>query len=352
MPSLALPAVAPAIPVLPAAPAGAPEAALDAAQLPAAEGADASVFAAVLGRQMSAAASAAMSEVPLPAAEAAAADTQGDEAAPAPLDVAALLQGLMLPLAARPAEAAAADDGAAQPQLVEAMQNALTPRRGDMPAPHELPAAAAAAEQATRAAPDLRAAPAGELERAAIDAVAGGNTAESAAERGLAAAQTEAHAIQHPQPHAREMREAAREPLVVQTPVSSPKWHEDLGTKVAMLIGKDVSAAELVLTPPNLGRIEVELVVNGDQTSAVFVAASPAARDALEQALPKLREFLADAGIELSQASVGGETPNGRGRSDGQAHARGSSAADAASGGEAALAATVRRIDGMVDTFA
>ncbi|TXG79620.1 MAG: flagellar hook-length control protein FliK, partial [Thermomicrobiales bacterium] len=119
------------------------------------------------------------------------------------------------------------------------------------------------------------------------------------------------------------------------------------------LIGKELSSAELVLTPPSLGRVEVQLTVAGDQTSAVFVAATPAARDALEQALPKLRDFLADAGINLSQATVGGESSRDGGRQDGPPQRQSGGGDIAVSGRDgAAAAAVLRRVDGMVDTFA
>ena len=143
------------------------------------------------------------------------------------------------------------------------------------------------------------------------------------------------------------------ESLVVATPVSSPTWHEDIGSKVTMLIGKEATSAELVLTPPHLGRVEVQLTVNGDQTSVTFVAATPAAREALEQALPKLREFLADAGINLAQASVGGDAQAGQGNADGNRRSRSGQGGTSEVVTEIALpGGSMRRTDRMVDTFA
>jgi flagellar hook-length control protein FliK len=49
--------------------------------------------------------------------------------------------------------------------------------------------------------------------------------------------------------------------------------------------------------------------VSGDQASANFVAANPQVREALENALPRLREALGDVGIQLGQANVGANTP-------------------------------------------
>ena len=44
--------------------------------------------------------------------------------------------------------------------------------------------------------------------------------------------------------------------------------------------------------------------MTGDQTTAHFLTATPAARDLLEQALPRLREVLQQAGLQLGQAEV------------------------------------------------
>gem|GEM_PF-1534765 len=96
--------------------------------------------------------------------------------------------------------------------------------------------------------------------------------------------------------------------LPVDTPVGSHGWDGEVGNKVIWMIGRQEQRAELVLNPPQLGRVEVSLSMNATQTNAVFVSANPAVRDALEAAMPRLREILADAGINLGQAQVGADT--------------------------------------------
>jgi flagellar hook-length control protein FliK len=89
--------------------------------------------------------------------------------------------------------------------------------------------------------------------------------------------------------------------------VGTPGWTEEVGNRVAWLANRSESKAELVLTPPQMGRIEVSLSVKGDQATASFVSSNPVVREALEAALPRLREVLADAGIQLGQAQVSAE---------------------------------------------
>lgn len=89
------------------------------------------------------------------------------------------------------------------------------------------------------------------------------------------------------------------------TPLHHPGWDKELGDKLVWAFGRHEQRAELVITPPQLGRVEISLHQQGDQTTAVFVAANPVVREALENALPRLREMFAEAGLSLGQASVG-----------------------------------------------
>ncbi|MBP6491192.1 MAG: flagellar hook-length control protein FliK, partial [Thauera sp.] len=100
--------------------------------------------------------------------------------------------------------------------------------------------------------------------------------------------------------------------------------------------------------------LEVSINLSGDQTTAQFIASSQAARDALERALPQLREALQQAGILLGDANVStsgqGREGDGRegsgGRGDrGEASAGGSTGTGSAGG-------WLRQQQGMVDTFA
>ena len=81
-------------------------------------------------------------------------------------------------------------------------------------------------------------------------------------------------------------------------------WAEEVGNRVMWMLGRAESRAELILTPPLLGKVEVSIHLNGDQSTAQFLASSQSAREALEQAMPRLRELLAQAGISLGEASV------------------------------------------------
>lgn len=105
-------------------------------------------------------------------------------------------------------------------------------------------------------------------------------------------------------------RGAASEPvkLDVATPVQSPNWSTEVGQRVVWMARNNVQEAQLSLNPPQLGPIEITLSLNDDQASARFVSPYAEVRDLLEQALPRLREMLAGAGVQLGQSDVGAES--------------------------------------------
>lgn len=98
--------------------------------------------------------------------------------------------------------------------------------------------------------------------------------------------------------------------LRVDTPLGQSGWHEEMGQKLTWMVANNRQQADLVLTPPQLGRVEVSLTMNGDQATAIFTSANPAVREALEGSLQRLREVLADAGVSLGQTQVGSESPS------------------------------------------
>ena len=65
----------------------------------------------------------------------------------------------------------------------------------------------------------------------------------------------------------------------IDTPVGARGWDAEVGQKVVWMVNRSESRAELTLTPPQMGKVDVTLTMNGEQTKASFVAASPAARN-------------------------------------------------------------------------
>lgn len=143
----------------------------------------------------------------------------------------------------------------------------------------------------------------------------------------------------------------------VNTPVGQPGWSNDLGQKITWLAGQNNQSAELHLNPPQLGPLDVVLKVSGDQATALFASPHAAVRDAIELALPKLREMLADNGIMLGNATVSDQASR-KGQDDfaraqqGAGNSASPVAEVEAVGHQGGRVTAIRHHNGLVDTFA
>ncbi len=97
--------------------------------------------------------------------------------------------------------------------------------------------------------------------------------------------------------------------------IFKPEGQQQLTEKVRWMVNSRNISAEIRLDPPDLGGMNIKVNLSGDSASVNFVVQSQQARDALDQATPRLREMLEEQGIELGQSSVEQES---QGR-DGQA---------------------------------
>ena len=144
--------------------------------------------------------------------------------------------------------------------------------------------------------------------------------------------------------------------LPVAPRVGSAEWGGAVGEKVVWMANQSHQVAELHLNPPNLGPLEVRLTISNDQASALFVSHHSAVREAIETALPRLREMLADNGITLGNVSVGAESFSQQQASDQRS---GKEGGRSGLGAESVMAQMVMSgrpsglaHDGMVDIFA
>ena len=104
--------------------------------------------------------------------------------------------------------------------------------------------------------------------------------------------------------------------MTVNTPVNQDKWADEFSQKITWLASSNKDqTAELHLNPPQLGPLDVVIKVSGDQATALFTSPHAAVRDAMEQAMPRLRDMLADNGIMLGNTTVSDQTPRDQGQS-------------------------------------
>lgn len=143
---------------------------------------------------------------------------------------------------------------------------------------------------------------------------------------------------------------------LIRTPVSEPAWGDRMGQRVVMLAANQLKTAEIRLTPAELGPVRVKVSIEDGAANVTFQAAHAVTREALEQALPRLREMLAENGLTLGQADVGDQgVAQGNGDSDSDSAAAGLATDDTGGhGDETDLVERQRTLasDSLVDTFA
>jgi flagellar hook-length control protein FliK len=96
--------------------------------------------------------------------------------------------------------------------------------------------------------------------------------------------------------------------IAMQSGFGSPGWSQELGDKVVWMSNSQGHTSQLVLNPPSLGAVEVRLQLNGADAGAQFYSANADVRNAIEAAMPKLREMLAGAGISLGETTVSNQS--------------------------------------------
>ena len=118
---------------------------------------------------------------------------------------------------------------------------------------------------------------------------------------------------------------APRAALVPGSPVAMQQggWSEAVVDRVMWLSSQNLKSAEIQLDPAELGRLEVRINMNQEQTQVTFASPNANVRDALEGQMHRLRELFAQQGMDTLDVNVSdqslsrgwqGQEGEGRGR--------------------------------------
>ncbi|SNY98048.1 flagellar hook-length control protein FliK [Halomonas sp. hl-4] len=146
-------------------------------------------------------------------------------------------------------------------------------------------------------------------------------------------------------------------PAAVNTPVTSPAWPQQLGQQLVQFAqrGGD-QLVQMQLHPAELGPLSISLKVGEQGAQAHFLSGHAQVRQVIEQAIPQLREALAEQGISLGETSVGEQNESSdQGVAQQQAGPNGQPNVDASEeGGDLASNTPSKPIalDGRVDLYA
>ncbi|MFL1484382.1 flagellar hook-length control protein FliK [Marinobacter sp. LN3S78] len=90
----------------------------------------------------------------------------------------------------------------------------------------------------------------------------------------------------------------------VDVPVGADEWGEKVMGKLAWLTASQMSVAEIHVTPPDLGPLEVRVQVQNDQATVTVHTSTPAVREQLELHGHRLRDMLNEQGLSLDGFDV------------------------------------------------
>ena len=118
---------------------------------------------------------------------------------------------------------------------------------------------------------------------------------------------------------------SARTPVVVGQPVPMQQggWSEAVVDRVMVMSSQNLKSAEIQLDPAELGRLEVRISVNQDQSQVTFASPHAGVREALDAQMHRLRELFAQQGmgqldVNVSDQSLSrgwqGQEGDGKGR--------------------------------------
>lgn len=142
--------------------------------------------------------------------------------------------------------------------------------------------------------------------------------------------------------------------LTIPVPVNHSGWGEALAHHVVWSVMQDVQQVQIQIHPEALGPVSIHLRLDQDQAQIAFIAPHAQTREAIEQALPQLRELLRSEGIGLEQASVQSQLPQqggGHAAGDGAATRQPLTAVVVEETEPASLAAPSRLRRGLVDDY-
>ena len=140
--------------------------------------------------------------------------------------------------------------------------------------------------------------------------------------------------------------QALQRPLDLQQTEASQKLQE----RINIMMSRNIQRADIRLDPPELGSVQIRVNMSGEQASVQFQVQSAQAKDAIETAMPRLREMLEQQGIDLADTQVGEQSKEGERTAGGQGGSAEESE-DWAVEGEIALDEGRVLADGQVDFY-
>jgi flagellar hook-length control protein FliK len=96
-----------------------------------------------------------------------------------------------------------------------------------------------------------------------------------------------------------------------------------LQERVSSMLSISNKEAEIRLDPPEMGSMQIRIRSDAEQAQINFVVQNQQAKEALEQSMPRLREMLAEQGIDLGESSISYGQSGNEQSDEGEGHSQG-----------------------------
>ena len=145
-------------------------------------------------------------------------------------------------------------------------------------------------------------------------------------------------------------------------PMQQNGWSEAVVDRVMWMSSQNLKSAEIQLDPQDLGRLDVKISLNQDQTQIAFASPHAAVREALEGQMNRLRDMFTQQGLNLGDVNVSdqslargwqGQGSEGQGRGGSSSRGGAGDSEDEAVIGSVEVSSTPLRAGrGLVDYYA
>lgn len=102
--------------------------------------------------------------------------------------------------------------------------------------------------------------------------------------------------------------EAVLPPITVSP--ENAQWNSQVGDRINWMVNNNMQRVEIRLDPPELGNLDIRLNIAKDNQASILVhVTNPTAKEAIESAIPRLREMFEQQGLDLGDVDVSQQNP-------------------------------------------
>ncbi len=99
--------------------------------------------------------------------------------------------------------------------------------------------------------------------------------------------------------------EHAQQMLDIPVETTKPEWSEQFNQQIVLMGTKKIDSAQIKLNPPEMGPLDVMVKMDKQNAHLTIQSHSLHVRDMIEQSVPRLREMMAEQGLNLTDVNIG-----------------------------------------------